>query len=118
MTQGSVAQQQPAHDPGSALERIEEALDRLREARPALSGVIDRAAGILVTHLACPDQRVIVVRIGLGGRPKFLFRSLNERGAVYTVNPLVWSCLCPAFHRTEGRRPCKHVLAAYVLYRS
>jgi uncharacterized Zn finger protein len=77
--------------------------------------VIDRAAGILVTHLACPNQRVILVRIGLGGRPKFIFRSLNERGATYVINPVVWSCSCPAHHRTGG--PCKHTLAAYVLWR-
>jgi hypothetical protein len=97
------------------LERIEEEIDRLRECRPALDGVTDRAAGIIVAHLACRRSRVIVVRIGLGGRPKYVFRSLNERGATYVINPVIWSCSCPAYHRTGG--PCKHVLAAYVLHR-
>ncbi len=97
------------------LARIEEELARLRECRPALDGVIDRAAGIIVSHLACRRSRVIVLRIGLGGRPKYIFRSLNERGATYVINPVVWSCSCPAYHRTGG--PCKHVLAAFVMYR-
>ncbi len=117
MLERSIAQDHAAQTPElDTLGRIEAELARLRECRPALDGVIDRAAGIIVAHLACPDQRVIVVRIGLGGRPKFLFRSLRERGASYVINPVIWSCSCPAYHRTGG--PCKHVLAAYVLYRS
>ena len=100
------------------LDRIEYEIGRLRERRPALDAVIDRAASIIVAHLACPRQRVIRVRIGLGGRAKFLFRSLNDRGATYVISPSVWSCSCPAYHRLEGRRPCKHTLAAYVLWRA
>jgi hypothetical protein len=111
-----IPQQDAASTPElDTLGRIEAELARLRECRPALDGVTDRAAGIIVAHLACRRSRVIVVRIGLGGRPKYIFRSLNERGATYVINPVVWSCSCPAYHRTGG--PCKHVLAAYILYR-
>ena len=100
------------------LDRIEYEIGRLRGRRPALDAVIDRAASIIVAHLACRRQRVIRVRFGLGRRYKFLFRSLNDRGATYVISPSVWSCSCPAYHRTEGRRPCKHALAAYVLWRA
>lgn len=103
----------PSTDP---LERIEEEIARLREMRPALDYLIDRATDILLTHLSCPRQRVIRVRVGLDGRPKFLVASLNERGATYVINPLLWACSCPAFHRRG--RPCKHSLAAYVLWRA
>lgn len=105
-----------AHDPGSVLERIEEEIHRLRERRPALEGVLDRATGIITTHLACRRQRVIVVRVGLDGRYKFLFSSLRDKGATYVINPSLWSCSCPAHHRTGG--PCKHSIAAYVLWRA
>jgi transcriptional regulator NrdR family protein len=97
------------------LEKIEWEISRLREKRPALSDRIDRAVDILLTHLSCPGQRVVCVRVGLGGRPKFVFKSLNERGASYIVNPSVWACSCPAFHRRGG--PCKHSLAAWLLWR-
>jgi hypothetical protein len=96
------------------LERIEEVIARLRAKRPDLDYLIDRATGIITTHLACRQQRVVVIRIGLGGRPKFLFRSLNELGATYVINPSVWSCTCPAYHRTGG--PCKHVLSAWIMW--
>ena len=98
-------------------DRIEEEIARLRKKRPHLDVVIDRAAGILATHLSCPKQRVIVVRIGLGGRPKFLVNSLSESGATYVINPVVWSCTCPAAHCRPGR-PCKHVLSAYILWQA
>jgi hypothetical protein len=98
------------------LEKIEEEIARLRQQRPALEMVIDRATGIITTHLACRRQRVIGVRVGLGGRYKFVFRSLRELGASYVIAPGVWSCTCPAHHRTGG--PCKHALAAYVLWRA
>ncbi len=72
MTQESVPLDAGASTPEQAmLGRIEEELSRLREKRPALDGVIDRAAGIIVTHLSCPRQRVIRVRYGLNGRYKF-----------------------------------------------
>lgn len=118
MIERRIAQQDVAPNPeqDDLLARIEEELARLRECRPALDGVVDRAAGIIVSHLACPKQRVILVRIGLGGRPKYIFRSLNERGATYVINPVCWSCSCPAYHRTGG--PCKHTVASYILWRS
>jgi hypothetical protein len=112
----SLAQPAQPSTPGSVLERIEEEIHRLREKRPYLDDIIDRATNILLTHLSCPRQRVIRVRVGLDGRPKFLVASLNERGATYVINPLLWACSCPAFHRRG--RPCKHSLAAYVLWRA
>ena len=102
------------------MDRIEEELARLRKKRPALEVHIERAESILVNHFALKTSKrrpqLIRVRIGLGGRPKFLVRSLNERGATYAIAPNIWSCSCPSYHRRGAA--CKHVLASYVLYQA
>ncbi|PLS84277.1 MAG: hypothetical protein CYG60_18780 [Actinobacteria bacterium] len=93
--------------------RIQEEIDRLRVRRPALGERIGRAEHILVTHLACPRQRVIRVRVRQG-RPRFLVN--GSGGAVYSVDPSDWSCSCPDFHRRDAT--CKHAIACYVLMRA
>ena len=101
------------------LDRIEEELARLRRKRPALEETLGRAERILVTHFAVKSNRgtqLIRVRIGLDGRAKFLFSSLRDRGATYVINPSIWACTCPAYHRRGG--PCKHSLAAYGLWQA
>ncbi len=98
------------------LDRIEAEIARLRDKRPALDDRIDRAANILVTHLACPRQRVIRVRVVRNGKAKFLVDGAL-RGSVYVVDPGSWSCSCPDYHRS-GLAVCKHGLACYVLWRA
>ncbi len=93
--------------------RIQEEIDRLRVRRPALGERIGRAEHILVTHLACPRQRVIRVRVRQG-RPRFLVN--GSGGAVYSVDPSDWSCSCPDYHRRDAT--CKHAIACYVLMRA
>lgn len=111
----SVAQPAPTPTtPREAIvECIEQELSRLRQRRPHLDRRIERATNLLVVHLSSPSS-VIRIRVGAGG-PRFLVASLNDRGAVYSVDPETWSCSCPAAHRYKG--PCKHVLSAYVLWR-
>ncbi len=94
-------------------ERIEQELDRLRAARPALATRIDRAGNILVTHLSCRRSNVIRVRVGADG-PRFLVS--GSGGAVYVVDPANWSCSCPDHHRRG--RGCKHALACWALGRA
>ncbi len=94
-------------------DRIEEEIAHLREKRPHLEDRIDRAAGILVTHLACPRQRVIRVRVS-GSRPRFLVN--GSGGNVYSVSPRDWSCSCPDHHRRGAA--CKHALSCWVLKRA
>ncbi len=94
-------------------ERIEQELDRVRAARPALSSRIDRAGDILVTHLSCRRSNVIRVRVGLDG-PRFLVS--GSGGAVYVVDPTSWSCSCPDHHRRG--KGCKHALACWALGRA
>ncbi len=96
-------------------ERIEQELDRLRAARPALAARIDRAGNILVTHLSCRRSNVIRVRVGADG-PRFLVSSASSKGAVYVVDPASWACSCPDAHR-HGRG-CKHALACWALWRA
>ena len=93
------------------LDRLEEEIARLREKRPAPSERIDRATSIIVTHLACRQQKVIRVRLR-GGRARFLVD--GSGGAVYVVDPATWTCSCPDFHRRDAT--CKHVLCCYVLW--
>ncbi len=117
MTQESVAP--PARTttatPDELAGRIEQELERLRAKRPGLSSRIDRAANLLVTHLACPRQRPIRVRVGEGRPRRFLVA--GSKGAVYVVDPLDWSCTCPDHHRRDGAI-CKHALSCYVLVRA
>jgi hypothetical protein len=96
------------------LDRIEAEIGRLREKRPALSDRIDRAANILVVHLACPRQRPIKVRVR-DGRPRLLVNGTG--GRVYVVEPRSWSCSCPDYHRA-GLGACKHGIACYLLWRA
>lgn len=98
------------------LDRLEAELDRLARCRPHLERRIVKASHILVSHLAGrPRTQVVRVRISKTGKPRFLFSSLTENGAVYTVDPSSWQCSCPAAHRYEG--PCKHGISAWVLSR-
>ncbi len=101
----------PGYDALAA--RIEAEVERLRAKRPALGERIGRAEHILVTHLACPRQRVIRVRVRQG-RPRFLVN--GSGGAVYSVDPSDWSCSCPDYHRRDAT--CKHAIACYVLMRA
>ncbi len=96
-------------------ERIEQELDRLRAARPALAARIDRAGNILVTHLSCRRSNVIRVRVGADS-PRFLVSSASSKGAVYVVDPANWSCSCPDHHRRGA--VCKHALACWALGRA
>ncbi len=104
---------QPPAPLDALVERIEREIERLREKRPHLQARIDRAANLLVTHVSCPRQRVIRVRVRRG-RPRFLVN--GSGGSVYVVDPADWSCSCPDFHRRG--KGCKHSLAAYVLWRA
>jgi hypothetical protein len=103
----------PKQGPDELAARIERELERLKAKRPALAPRIGRAANLLVTHLACPRQRVIRVRVRQG-RPRFLVN--GSGGTVYSVDPSDWSCTCPDHHRRGG--VCKHGLACYVLVRA
>ncbi len=96
-------------------EIIEQELDRLRAARPALATRIDRAGNILVTHLSCRRSNVIRVRVGADG-PRFLVSSASSKGAVYVVDPANWSSSCPDHHRRGA--VCKHALACWALGRA
>lgn len=115
MAEHSLAQ--PAPTPATPREIIAERIDvetaRLRERRPHLDRRIERATNLLVAHLSSPGA-VIRVRVGAGD-PRFLVASLNDRGAVYTVNPGSWACSCPDFHRNNS--PCKHAICCFVLWR-
>jgi SWIM zinc finger len=96
-------------------EAVEEELARLREKRPGLVSRIDRASHLLVVHLSDPRLGTIRVRVGSDGRPRFVVRSLTSPG-IYVIDPRVWSCSCPDFHRRHAA--CKHVLAAWCLKRA
>jgi hypothetical protein len=96
------------------LERIEAGLNRLRDARPALSSRITRAENILVTHLSCKRARIIRVRIAPDGKARFLVN--GSAGAVYVVDTASWSCSCPDAHR-HGKG-CKHAIACWTLERA
>lgn len=115
MDRDSVAQPAPTlTTPQEALvEYIEQELSRLRQRRPQLDRRIERATNLLVVHLSSPGS-VIRVRVGAGA-PRFLVASLNDREAVYSVDPETWSCSCPDFHRNNF--PCKHAICCYVLWR-
>ncbi|MDP9481485.1 MAG: SWIM zinc finger domain-containing protein [Actinomycetota bacterium] len=113
MTKESLAQTPAPTTPDELAGRIEQELERLRAKRPGLSSRIDRAANLLVTHLACPRQRPIRVRVRQG-RPRFLVN--GSGGAVYSVDPSDWSCSCPDYHRRDAT--CKHAIACYVLMRA
>jgi hypothetical protein len=98
------------------VEAVEEELERLREARPALGSRIDRASSIILLQLASPPRtRPVKVRIH-GGKVRFLVSSSSAAGEVYTVDGRTWACSCPDFHRRNGA--CKHVIAAWVLKRA
>ena len=121
MTEASIPQEASASTTplDRVMDRVEEQLVRLRQERPGLGEHIERAEHILVAHFALKGNRrpqLIRVRIGLGGRPKFLVNSLNERGATYVINPSVWACSCPSYHRRSAA--CKHVLASWVLWQA
>lgn len=107
------APKQEQASPDELAVRIEGEIVRLRAKRPALSERIDRAEHILVTHLACPRQRPIRVRVR-NGKPRFLVS--GSGGSVYVVDPADWSCSCPDHHRRGGI--CKHGIAVYILVRS
>ena len=94
--------------------RVERELERLRAARPHLDARISRAENILVTHLACKQQRIIRVRVDCDGRARFLVN--GSGGAVYVVNPSDWSCTCPDHHRRGAA--CKHSIACWALWRA
>jgi hypothetical protein len=114
LTNGSLARPAPKPFPSEVLlDRIELEIGRLQEKRPALDARIDRAANILVTHLACPRQRVIRVRLR-GGHARFLVN--GSGGGVYVVDPLSWSCSCPDFHRAD-LGACKHSICCFILWR-
>lgn len=121
MSTESVAQPAPATTPtpeavNALLDRIEAEIERLKRARPGLEARITKASNILVAHLAGrPAMPIVRVRISKTGRPRFLFTSLTGNGAVYTVDPVSWSCSCPDHQRRDAA--CKHGLAAYVLAR-
>jgi SWIM zinc finger len=104
----------PPLDKERLADAVEEALARLREARPHLESRLDRAATYLVVHMSSSTRtRPIKVRVRKNGRPVFLVTSLTSGGAVYEVNPADWSCSCPDFHRRGSA--CKHALAAWIL---
>jgi len=93
---------------------VEEALARLREARPHLESRLDRAATIVVVHLSSAARtRPIRCRIRKDGRRAYLVSSLTSGGAVYEVSPLDWSCSCPDYRRRGAA--CKHGIAAWIL---
>ncbi len=94
-------------------EAVERELDRLRQARPALSSRISRAENILVAHLSCRRQRLIRVRVNADGA-RFLVS--GSGGAVYVVDPEDWGCSCPDAHRRG--KGCKHALACWALWRA
>jgi SWIM zinc finger len=96
-------------------EAVEEELARLREKRPGLVSRIDRASHLLVVHLSDPRSGTIRVRVGADRRPRFVVRLLTSPG-LYVIDPKVWSCSCPDFHRRDA--VCKHVLAAWCLKRA
>lgn len=110
------------HDPLELIaDLVEEEIARLRKRRPGLSERLDRAANILVAHLACRHggrtSRTIRVRLRADGRTRFLVKSLNKQGAVYAVDPTDWSCNCPDYHRRGATTVCKHSAACYILWR-
>src|SRR4051812_46389457 len=96
-------------------EYVEDELERLRDLRPRLESRIARAAHLLVVHLSDPRQGTIHVRVSADRRPRFVVRSLTSPG-LYVVDPEVWSCSCPDFHRRGAA--CKHALAAWCLKRA
>ena len=96
---------------GDVAEAVERELERLKAARPHLAERVSRGENILVTHLSCRRQRLIRIRVGRDGRPRFLVS--GSAGAVYVVNPGDWSCSCPDHHRRGVG--CKHALACFAL---
>ena len=104
----------PPQDKEQLADAVEEALARLRAARPHLESRLDGAATIVVVHLSSSTRtRPIKVRVRKNGRPVFLVASLTNGGAIYEVNPTDWSCSCPDFHRRGAA--CKHGIAAWIL---
>lgn len=95
-------------------EQVEQAIERLRIARPSLSTRIDRAEHILTTHLSCTRQRMIRVRITADGHTRFLVK--GSGGAVYTVDPVSWQCSCPDAHRRG--KGCKHSIVCWLLHKT
>jgi SWIM zinc finger len=104
----------PPPDKALLADAVEEALDRLRAARPHLESRLDRATSILVVHLSSTARvRPIKIRVRKNGSPVFLVASLTSGGAVYEVSPRDWSCSCPDYHRRGAA--CKHGIAAWIL---
>ena len=104
----------PPLDKERLADAVEEALARLREARPHLESRLDRAATIVVVHLSSVARtRPIRCRIRKDGRRAYLVSSLTSGGAVYEVDPRSWSCSCPDYHRRGAA--CKHGIAAWIL---
>lgn len=95
-------------------ERVEQELERLRAARPALSSRISRAENILVTHLSCRRARMIRARVRSGELVGYLVA--GSGGAVYSVDPVSWQCSCPDAHR-KGKG-CKHAITCWALWRA
>ena len=95
-------------------EAFEEALARLKQARPRLESRVDRAATYLTVQLSTSARtRPIKCRIRKGGRRVYLVSSLTSGGVTYEVNPADWSCSCPDHHRHGPG--CKHSLGCWVL---
>jgi hypothetical protein len=103
-------------NPERIAEAVEQELEKLREARPALGSRIDRASSILLLQLASPPRtRPVRVRIR-GDEVRFLVSSSSAAGTIYSVDAKDWGCSCPDFHRRNVA--CKHVIAAWVLRRA
>jgi SWIM zinc finger len=104
----------PPPDKELIADAVEEALARLRAARPYLESRMDRAATIVVVHLSSAARtRPIRCRIRKNGKRVFLVASLSAGGAVYEVDAQDYSCSCPDFHRRGAA--CKHGIAAWIL---
>ncbi len=96
-------------------EAVEAQIERLREARPALSSRISRAENMIVTHLSCPRANIIWARVRGGELVGYLVK--GSAGAVYVVEPANgWGCSCPDAHRRG--KGCKHGLACWALWRA
>jgi len=96
-------------------EAVEAQVERLREARPALSSRISRAENIIVTHLSCPKANIVRARVRGGELVGYLVK--GSGGAVYVVEPAnSWSCSCPDTHRRG--KGCKHSIACWALWRA
>lgn len=92
----------------------ERILEILRQARPELSGRIDRAESLLVTQLSVSNGvRPIKARLRADGSRAYLVRSGSRLNRTYTVEPESWSCNCP--WQAQGGTACKHALGCWVL---